>query len=180
MKYLAIGAMLAIGGVLIINNAFGQCTPGGCVVGPCISSDLMIDPSFDTGCTNWKYQYSAQRVRFNNEWSGQVDHNSPSGRIYQDVAFNVGNSPYEMIFQLEVEKCSPGAETLYVEIHRVSDNALLETVAVLPATTTSSGTFDYYIGNYNGQTVRVMFRQVGGTGDTEFRIRWVNLWASLY
>ena len=180
MRTVILSCLVAV--VVFSGQAFAQCTQAGCTVGPCVSFNLLTDPSFENGCTNWKYNSGAQLVRFNNEWSGHLDKNAASGRVYQD--FTVSNASYtyssfEVMFVLEVEKCSVGGETLYVELRRPSDNALLETVAVLPASTTSSGTYEYFVGNYNGQAVRLAFRQVGGTGDTEFRIRNAAFWANL-
>lgn len=170
-------ALLALA-LLASTPASAACTARGCVVGPCMAYDVVVDFSFNDGCSAWKWASSAHRVYIKG-WAAQFDMGSPSGRVYQDIDIT-GYELTDITLTLDVEKCTTGAETLYIELRRPSDDALLERVATLPASSTSSGAFSFpLLRSYAGSSsVRLAIRQVGGTGDTEFRLKDISLWAA--
>ena len=99
------------------------------------------------------------------------------GTVYQDVSIPSGYTNADMSFYLDVVPgVDQGTERLYVEVLNTS-GTLLDTLDVLEANS-ADNRYDYPLGNYSGQSIRIRFRVavLPDPGDTVFRIDGAYLW----
>ena len=146
------------------------CTQCCNVYSPCCIPQVLYDNNFDEACA-WVFTGAASVV----SGSAQLD---GIGTVYQDVSIASGATDADLRIDLDVVPgVDPGTERLLIEVLNTS-GVLLDTVDVLE-NNSADGPYDYPLGDYNGQTIRIRIREamLPDPGDTVFRIDGVYLWA---
>lgn len=103
-------ALLAIVLALVTfsSQAAAQCTHDGCV-GPCLAQNLIVDPSFKSGCPNWVFNGSVQTKTDGGICSGggpYAQFSGGYGTLSQVVYPTVGLT-YEFSYILQFENAQP-------------------------------------------------------------------------
>ena len=140
------------------------------VYSPCCWPQVLYDNNFDESCA-WVFTGSASVVN----GSAQLD---GIGTVYQQVAVASGATHLDLRIDLDVVPgVDQGTERIYIEVLDGS-GSLLDTVDVLEADS-ADGPYDYQLGDYSGDTIRIRIREamLPDPGDTIFRIDGVYLWA---
>lgn len=139
------------------------------IYSPYVAPQILYDNYFDEEC-EWVYGGSASYTN----GSAEI----PSvGSVYQEVTIPSGYTHADLSFNLDVVPgVDDGTERLLVEVLN-SGGSLLDTLDVLESGS-ADGRYDYQLGNYGGQTIRIRFRVVvmPDPGDTVFRIDGAFLW----
>ena len=168
--------------LLVASLAHAQSCSSWTQPGPIIGIDAPLDPNFeDTSCGAW--QYTGNGYRSAAPWggyAGRIDSDqSTSSKIYQDFSFYGVSGAFTIGFYFDKSNVSGGPEVLKVQIRRVSDDAVLETVTTLSPSDTS-GNYTFSTANYNNQNVRLVFLVAGGRnyGTTTFWVDAVHYWAN--
>ncbi len=176
-------AFLAIAVMLFVANiAHAQSCTYWNDVGPTVGIDPIADGNFsDTSCGAWQYTGNAYKSSRSGDYAGRIDSDAfTSSTIYQNTDFSsFTGSAFAIGFYFDKTiNSGAGTEVMRVQIRRVSDDAVLETVTSL-SPSSASGTYSFTIGNYSGQNVRLVFSVSGGRnyGDTTFWVDGVHLWA---
>ena len=145
------------------------CTQCCNVYSPPVAPQILYDNYFDEEC-QWVYTGSASYTSGSAELPG-------IGTVYQDVSIPSGYTNADLRIDLDVVPgVDQGTERLYVEVLNTS-GTLLDTVDVLEANT-ADNYYDYPLGNYSGQSIRIRFRVavLPDPGDTVVRSDGAYLW----
>lgn len=151
--------------ILTTVPTYAGCFPDNCL-GPCTYEELLVDTTFNSNCTEWKWTGSAHRITVGSNGLAELP---GSGSVYQTVSTN-SYASMSVAFDVAISGTTSGTERLYVEILR--GFTILETVEVFYPND-ASGTYNLPIGNYSNETnLKMRFRYVSGTapGNTVYRI----------
>lgn len=167
---LAIAIVLA---VLVQVPSASACSIQGCVGGICEA--LVQDFSFLQGCNAWKAVNGATKTT---SGGGYALLTPTTGAVYQDIAVPTGYDFASMSVWLGGVTGTPGTE-FYRIVITTPQSTLLEYVDVLWPGDNPTGRFDYDIGYYAGQTIRVRVSRIQGTapGTTVLKVDALEMWA---
>jgi hypothetical protein len=167
-------AIVIVVAVLVHGPSAYACTIQGCIPqGQCEA--LVKDFSFLQGCTAWKAVNGATKTT---SGGGYALLNPTTGAVYQDIVVPTGYDFAEMSIFLGGVTGTPGTE-FYRVVITTPQSSLLEYVDVFWPGDNPSGRYDYSVGYYAGQTIRVRVSRIQGTapGDTVLKVDALEMWA---
>lgn len=169
----AIAVVIAVG--LLAPSAYASCNTQMCPGGPYPCLALFQDFSLSGGCSAWKAVNGATKTTSD---GGYALLTPTTGALYQDIVVPAeGFNTAELSIWLGGVTGTPGTEYYRLLISTTS-SSLLEYVDIFWPGDNPTGRYDYPIGLYAGQTIRVRISRIQGTapGTSVLRVDAMESW----
>ena len=169
---IAIAIVVVMG--LLAPSAYASCNIQMCP-GPYSCLALVQDFSLSGGCTAWKAVNGATKTTSD---GGYALLNPTTGALYQDIEVPAeGFNTAELSIWLGGVTGTPGTE-FYRLVITTPSASLLEYVDIFWPGDNPTGRYDYPIGYYAGQTIRVRISRIQGTapGNSVLRVDALETW----